>query len=102
VCTHRNRPVAEGLIRAATAPSPQAITQAANDKNWSRFVEEIKAKLPDLKDEAEIARRAKLLQQAHMIALSAKASPARKLRAELRKLDAEIADGSPQAAGDAA
>jgi hypothetical protein len=91
-----------GLIRAATAPTPQAITQAANDRNWARFVELIRAKLPDLKDEAEIARRAALLRQAHMVELAAKASRARKLRAELRKLDAEIADASPQAAGDAA
>lgn len=91
-----------GLIRAATAATRQDITRAANDANFARFVAEVKAKLPGLTDEKEIVRRAELLRQAHMVELSAKAIRARKLRAELRKLEAEMADASRESAGDAA
>jgi hypothetical protein len=57
---------------------------------------------PEVTDEAELARRAHLLLQADMTRLSAEAAAARRLRAELGKLEAEIQTEHDTAAGDAA
>lgn len=70
-----------GLRRAALAPTRQAITQAARDSRWQRYVDQVKAALPDLADEAEVMRRAEVLQRADMIRMSARAADARRRKA---------------------
>jgi hypothetical protein len=74
-----------GLTRAATAASRQDITRAANAGRWQKYVDQVKAAVPGLTDDAEITRRAELLMKADMCRLSAKAAEARRLRAAGRK-----------------
>lgn len=74
-----------GLTRAALAPSPGAITQAARDARWAKYVSQVREALPDLTDETEINRRAGLLQRADMTRLSALASQARSRAAAARR-----------------
>jgi hypothetical protein len=79
-----------GLRRAALAPDLKAITKAARDGRWARYVERVKAALPELTDEAEITRRAEMLRRADMAALSLRAARARRLRAELRAIETDL------------
>jgi len=72
-----------GLTRAAVAESPQVTTQAARDARMEGIRPEIREKPPHITDEAEIDRRAQLLQRADMVAMSLKATSARKPTAEL-------------------
>lgn len=69
-----------GLTRAATASARQDITRAANAGRRQKYVDKVKAAVPDLTDQAELARRADLLMRADMIRLSALASEARRRR----------------------
>ncbi len=92
---HASNPAAQagrigGLTRAATAPSPQAITRAARDSRWQQYVARVREAVPDLQDEAEITRRAELLRRADMVSMSMKAAKARRLKAELAALDREL------------
>ena len=48
-----------GLTRAATAPTPQAITQAARDGRNRKFLDLARQLCPEVTDEAELARRAR-------------------------------------------
>ncbi len=80
-----------GLRRAALAPSRQGMTQAARDAKFRKYIDEVRAARPEITDEGELIRRAELLQHADMIAMSQKASRARKLKADLRPLDTDLA-----------
>ena len=77
---------AGGLTAAANAPSPQAMTQAARDAWFQRYLD----KVPYFTDEADRIRRAELLRKADMVRLSLKAAKARKLKAELAALEADL------------
>jgi very-short-patch-repair endonuclease len=70
-----------GLTTAASAPSPRAITQAARDGRLERYRDQVRDAVPDLRDEAEITRRAELLRRADMIRMSAKGVAARRRKA---------------------
>jgi hypothetical protein len=91
-----------GLTRAALASSPQAITKAANDARWQKYLDQVRAVLPEITDEGELTRRAMLLMRADMIRLSEKAAKARRLKAELRRAEADLAAAEAATAGDAA
>lgn len=80
-----------GLTRAATAPTRQDITAAANSARWQKYVDQIHAVLPELTDPAEIRRRAELLMRADMARLSQKAAAARRLRRELKAAEDALA-----------
>jgi hypothetical protein len=91
-----------GLTRAATAPTPQSITQAARDATTQKFRDQVRAILPELgaaadggdaAASADIDRRAELLRRADMVRLSAKATEARQLKARIRQLEAALAAG---------
>ena len=87
-----------GLTRAATAATPQEITRAARDATWQKYLDQVRAVLPEITDEKELARRAELLRRADMTRLSMKAARARKLKAELAALETELdATGLDQA-----
>jgi hypothetical protein len=76
-----------GLTTAANARTPQAITQAARDARWKKYLDQV----PEwVTDEADRIRRAELLRRADMQRLALKATKARKLKAELRALEAEL------------
>ena len=79
-----------GLRNAALAPSRQGITSAARAAGWQRYVEQVKAALPGLTDQADIERRAAMLRKADMHALALKSARARRMRAELAALDSEL------------
>lgn len=53
-----------GLRRAALAPDRQAITEAARDARWQKYLNEGYAALPDLTDPNEITMRAELFRRA--------------------------------------
>lgn len=86
-----------GLTRAALAPTPQAVTQAATDASWELFRTRVRDVMPELDDPAEIDRRAERLRQAEMTRLSMKAARARRLRRELARLEADLGPGAPAA-----
>ena len=73
-----------GYTRAATAPTPQAITQHARDGRWARYLDQAREAAPGVTDEADIIRRAQLLRRADMCRLSQLAADARKQRAAQR------------------
>ena len=86
-----------GLTTAARAATPQAITQAARDARFQKYVDQVVY----WTDEADRIRRAELLRKADMTRLALKASKARKLKAELRALEAELdASGLEDAGSD--
>jgi cytochrome c1 len=91
-----------GLTTAALAPSPQAITAAANAARWQRYVDQVKAVLPELTDPAELQRRAQLLMKADMVRLSEKAARARRLKAQLREAEADLAAAQAEAGAELA
>lgn len=76
-----------GMTKAALAPDRDATTAAARAGRWQKYVDQVRAVLPELTDEAEITRRAEMLRRADMVRMSARAA---KTRAELRKLEAEL------------
>lgn len=78
--SHRQRGAIGGLTRAATA-ARQEITQAARDKQWQKFLDQVPA---EVTDPAERQRRAELLRKAHMRRLALKASAARTKAARVR------------------
>jgi hypothetical protein len=69
-----------GLTRAALAPDRKTVTQAARDGRWQRYVDKVRAALPELEDEAEITCRAEALRRADMIRMSARAVQARQIK----------------------
>jgi hypothetical protein len=75
-----------GLTTAANAPTPQAITQAARDAKFQKYVNQVVY----WTDEADRIRRAELLRKADMARLSLKAAKARRLKAELAALEADL------------
>jgi len=77
------------LTRAALAADPQAGTGAARAAQWQGFIDRVRQALPDLTDEADIERRAKLLQRAYMAQLSARAARARERAAKARREERE-------------
>jgi hypothetical protein len=79
-----------GLRGAALAPSRQGITAAARAAGWQKYVDQVKAALPDLTDEADIQRRAGMLRTADMHSLALKSAKVRRMRAELRALESEL------------
>jgi hypothetical protein len=84
-----------GLTRAATAPSPQAITEAARAEKWRRYRQQVLDVLPELEgNDAEIDRRAGLLRRADMVRLSQKAAKKRSLEKRIRDLEAELASSA--------
>ena len=90
-----------GLIRAALAASPQAMTQAARDGRHEKRKQRVRDACPHITDEAEIERRAELLMRADMADMSLKAAKAKKLRAELAAVEAELnATGLDQVGSD--
>ena len=91
-----------GLIRAATAPTRQDITSAANARNAQKYLDQARELCPEVTDDAELARRAHLLLQADMTRLSARAAAARRLRAQLRKIEDELEAEQDPSAGTAA
>src|SRR5580704_1146576 len=82
-----------GLTRAATAPTPQAMTQAATDASWELFRQRVRDVMPEITDPADIDRRAKLLERAEMARRSAKGQRVRRLKRELARLEADL--GTP-------
>jgi hypothetical protein len=79
-----------GLTRAATAPTPQAITEGWRKGRFQRYIDDVKAVMPELADEADIIRRAELLRRADMVRMSAKAAEAKRLKAQLKELEADL------------
>lgn len=75
-----------GLTTAANARTPQAITQAARYARFQKYVDQVVY----WTDEADRIRRAELLRRADMVRMSLKAAKARKLRAELAALEADL------------
>ncbi len=71
------------LRRMATEPDLRAVTQRARDARWAKYLDQIPA---EITDPAERMRRAGMLRRADMIALSAKAAQARRLKAEMAAL----------------
>lgn len=82
-----------GLTRAATAPTRQAITQAACDARMAKYRAAVLEANPGLTDEADIARRMDLLLRADMVRLAALAAEARR-----RKLRPQVSDDEGTAA----
>jgi hypothetical protein len=80
--SHRQRGAIGGLTRAATAATRAEITQAARDKQWQKFLDQVPA---EITDPAERQRRAELLRRAHMKRLALKASAARSKAARARR-----------------
>jgi len=84
-----------GLTRAALAEDRRGITQAARDKRWEgyrqRVIDVVGLNPDDPGDNAEIDRRALLLQRADMVGMSLLAAKARRLKAEAAAIEAEIA-----------
>ena len=80
--SHKLRGSIGGLTRAATAPTRQEITQAARDRQWQQFLDQVP---PEITDEAERQRRAELLRKAYMRKLALKASAARSKAARARR-----------------
>lgn len=74
-----------GIMRAATASSPADITRAANGARWQKYLDRAREAAPGVTDEADITRRAQLLQRADMCRLSARAAAARRARAAARR-----------------
>jgi hypothetical protein len=89
---------AGGLRRAALAANPQEITAAASEERWQRYVDQVRAVLPEITDEAEITRRAELLRKADMAGMSQKAAKARRMKRELARKQAEIVERQAQLA----
>ena len=83
-----------GLIRAATAESPRAITEAARRGRWQKYLDLARQVAPEGASEADIIRRAGLLQRADMVALSQRAADARARRAAARRAP-QFAEGEP-------
>jgi hypothetical protein len=72
-----------GLIRAATAESPRAITKAARDGRWQKYLDAAAAIAPGA-GEADLIRRAQLLRRAEMSRLSQLGVKARRAKAAAR------------------
>jgi hypothetical protein len=85
-----------GLTTAANAPSPQAITQAARDARFQHYVDQVAY----FTDEADRIRRAELLRKADMTRLSLKAAKARRMKAELAALEADLDAADLENAGE--
>jgi hypothetical protein len=78
-----------GTVRAALATDRDALTRAARDARWQKYVDQVLAVLPELTDEAEINRRAELLRTADMKRLALKSAKARR---EARQAARELAE----------
>lgn len=74
-----------GLRRAALAPDMSALTEAARAGAWQRYVDQVRAALPGLTDEADISRRADMLRRADMQAMALKSASAQSRAAEAER-----------------
>jgi phage tail protein X len=74
-----------GLRTAALTLDRRAHTQPARDARLQRYIDQVRAALPGLTDEADILRRAEMLRRADMIALSHRAAAARSRAAQARR-----------------
>lgn len=87
-----------GAMRAAYAPDLQAMTAPARAAKRQKLLDDIAAKT-GIKDEAELNRRADLVERARLLQMSARAARARRLRAEAAAIENELgADGDDAAA----
>lgn len=83
------------LTKIAKTPNRSALTAASRASQAQKFVDEVRAALPDLTDEGEIQRRADELRRAHMLRLALRSSTVRRRRRgladEQRRIDRELA-----------
>lgn len=78
------------LTRQALAPDPRSVTEAATRGKFEYYVEQVRACMPENDDPADVERRARLLQRADLLRMSAAGVKARKLRRKLAALEAEL------------